>query len=153
MQPLEPSRHAIHLGAAWEAPGPHADGGTVWRRRFGRPTGLEPADRLLLVVVDGGVDARIVVNGVWLPPLPAGAGRWEEDVTPLLRDRNELELVLAAPSPAGSLAGPHRWHLPAQVGRLTLEIVVASVSAGREAAHPGTDAARASDAARRGRNA
>lgn len=131
MQPVEPSRHAIHLGAAWEAPGPYAVGGTIWRRRFGRPTGVEPADRLLLVVADRGVESRIRLNGVWLPPLPAGAGRWEEDVTPLLRDRNELELVMAAPSPAGSTAGPHRWQLPAEVGRLTLEIM--SARCGRNA--------------------
>ena len=66
-----------------------------------------------------------MLNGVWLPPLPAGASRWEEDVTHLLRDRNELDLVVDAPPPAGSPAGPHRWHLPAEVGRLTLEIMAA----------------------------
>lgn len=123
MPSVDPSPHAIHLGTAWEAPAPHSDGGTVWRRRFGRPAGLTPSDRVLLVVADRGMQAGVAVNGVWLPPLQPGTGRWEQDVTSLLRDRNELQIVVAARPSDGLQAGPHRWLLPAEVGRLTLEIV------------------------------
>ena len=82
--------HEIHLGPAWEPPVPSAGGRAHWIRRFGRPAGLEAGDRVLLVVTQSAVVAELVLNAVPLPPLPAGSARWTYDVTPLLRDRNEL---------------------------------------------------------------
>ncbi|MFM8703095.1 MAG: hypothetical protein ACKOHG_04380, partial [Planctomycetia bacterium] len=56
--------HSIHLGAAWEPPMPSAGGGTEWKRRFGRPAGLEPGDRVLLVVAQAEVAVGVTMNAV-----------------------------------------------------------------------------------------
>ncbi len=139
--------HEIHLGAAWEPPAPAAaDGRRVWTRRFGRPAGLEPGDRVLFVVTGPAVAAEIAVNAVRLPPLLAGTHRWAEDITPLLRDRNELAVdltaavdVTAAVAVTAAIAvtaastiehvparGPHgRGPLPSAIGIVALEIVAA----------------------------
>ncbi len=127
--------HEIHLGAAWEPPAPAAaDGRRVWTRRFGRPAGLEPGDRVLLVVTGPAVAAEIAVNAVRLPPLLAGTHRWAEDITPLLRDRNELsfDVTAAVDVTAASTIehvparSPHgRGPLPSAIGIVALEIVAA----------------------------
>ena len=137
--------HSIHLGTAWEPPAPAAaDGRGVWMRRFGRPGGLEPGDRVLLVFTQPAVVAEVVVNAVALPPLSVNAGRWSEDITPLLRDRNEL-LVTAAASlengvvdggmgDSGTAPGSRtRGLLPSVFGRVTLEIVSANHATGGSA--------------------
>ena len=132
--------HSIHLGAAWEPPAPAAaDGRVVWMRRFGRPGGLEPGDRVLLVFTQPAVVAEVVVNAVALPPLSVNAGRWSEDITPLLRDRNEL-LVTAAASvdsgmgDSGTAPGSRtRGLLPSVFGRVALEIVSANHATGGSA--------------------
>ena len=137
--------HSIHLGTAWEPPAPAAaDGRVVWMRRFGRPGGLEPGDRVLLVFMQPAVAAEVVVNAVSLPPLPVNAGRWAQDITPLLRDRNELLVTAAASiSMDGSMDGvadvgtaygqQTRGLLPSVFGRVALEIVSANHATGGSA--------------------
>jgi hypothetical protein len=121
--------HAIQLGAAWEPPSPAAaDGRVVWTRRFGRPAGLGPGDRVLLVVSQPSIAGEMVVNAVALPRLAAGASRWAEDITPLLQDRNELRVAVAAASTIdhAPARGPHgRGPLPSVIGIVALEIVPA----------------------------
>jgi hypothetical protein len=142
--------HSIHLGTAWEPPAPAAaDGRVLWSRRFGRPGGLEPGDRVLLVFMQPAVAAEVVVNAVSLLPLPVNAGRWAQDITPLLRDRNEL-LVTAAASISmdgsmddgmadgmadGGMAHGQRTRglLPSVFGRVALEIVSANHATGGSA--------------------
>ena len=132
--------HSIHLGAAWEPPAPAAaDGCVLLTRRFGRPGGLEPGDRVLLVFTQPAAAAEVVFNAVGLPPLSVNAGRWSEDITPLLRDRNEL-LVTAAASvdsgmgDSGTAAGQQtRGLLPSVFGRVALEIVSANHAMGGSA--------------------
>ena len=80
-------RHVINLATAWEPP---ADGSRAWVRRFGQPSGLEPGDRVWLVV-DGGLPATLVLNGVCLSAECA-----RHDVADLLEPRNELLLVPSA---------------------------------------------------------
>lgn len=119
--------HSIHLGAAWEPPAPvEADGRVVWTRRFGRPGGLGAGDRVLLVVVQPAVAAEVSVNAASLPPLLANAGRWAQDITPLLRDRNELFITVAASARDAAAHDPQgRGPLPSVIGRVALEIVAA----------------------------
>lgn len=123
--------HSIHLGTAWEPPAAvQADGRVLWTRRFGRPGGIGPADRVLLVVVQPAVAAEVVVNTVRLPPLSAHLGRWTQDITPLLRDRNELLVTVASSAAHGTAHEPQgRGPLPSVIGRVTLEIVAASHAA------------------------
>jgi len=117
-------RHAIHLGAAWEPPVPGPDGCVRWMRRFGRPAGLGPGDVVRLVVDRPGVAASIAVNGVPLPPVVRGVERWEAEITPLLRDRNDIELLAALPSSAAgrSPMAAGRGPLPPAVGAVGIEI-------------------------------
>lgn len=122
--------HSIHLGAAWEPPAPSVGGATEWTRRFGSPAGLGPGDRVLLVVVRAEVPCELVLNGVALPPLPAGAPRWTCDITSLLRARNELVVAVTVtgagrPSPEAAGAPQLRGPLPAACGRVGIEIVPA----------------------------
>lgn len=124
--------HAIQLGAAWEPPAPAAaDDRVVWTRRFGRPAGLGPGDRVLLVVSQPSVAGEVSVNAVPLPPLVAGASRWAEDITPLLQDRNELRVAVASTIDHASARGPHgRGPLPSAIGMVALEIVPADDGTG-----------------------
>ena len=125
--------HSIHLGAAWEPPAPaEADGHLLWTRRFGRPGGLQADDQVLLVVLQPTVAADVVLNGVRLPPLSAGAGHWSQDVTPLLRERNELLLTVAASANDGVTHGQRgRGLLPSVIGTVALEIMTSDVAADR----------------------
>lgn len=114
--------HSIHLGNAWEFEPGDAGHASAWVRRFGRPTGLGPADAVWLVI-DAPADAAVTLNGAALPATAAGAA-YRVNVTPLLRERNLLVLVprlsveTAAPRPA-------RGPLPDALGRVRLEIVPA----------------------------
>ncbi len=126
-------RHAIHLGGAWQPPvassaGERQLGDECWRRSFGRPSGVGPADRVLLVLDrpgEAGGTIRLTLNALPLPPVEPGPSRWEHDVTAMLVDRNELLLdpSSAAPSDPGTVDRHGRATLPPMVGRLTIEIV------------------------------
>ena len=101
-------------------------GRVAYRRRFGRPTGLGPADRVELVI--GRVDAlgSVRLNGEPLGEIPAGGQPWRCDVTAALRRRNELivEVELPhAPDHARPVSRPGREGLPGGlVGEVRLEI-------------------------------
>jgi acrylyl-CoA reductase (NADPH) len=108
-------RHTINLAAAWECDG------AVWRRAFGRPTGVAPGDSIRLVFTPPGA-ATVALNGTPLPVLCGDMPRWSHDVTALLRDRNEL--ALSADVPPGADSGAvGRVALPEQLGHPALEIV------------------------------
>ena len=140
-------KHSIHLGTAWEPPagaGPPApaDGAAdgagngaadgVWIRRFGRPAGLEPVDRVLLVCEQpaaGAFRAELTLNGMPLPALGPAMPRWQHDITPLLRDHNELFLVplgAAAMRLSAGSENQRRTALPSAWCRVSVEIVSAS---------------------------
>jgi hypothetical protein len=94
---------------------------------------------VLLVFTQPAAAADVVVNAVGLPPLSVNAGRWSEDITPLLRDRNEL-LVTAAASVDGGMADrgtaagqQTRGLFPSVFGRVALEIVSANHTVGGSA--------------------
>lgn len=120
------SHHAIHLGNAW---GPPANPAGAWERKFGRPSGVEPGDRVLLVCERSDAAAaqrpllRLTLNSIPLPPIGDAAARWEHDITPLLHERNELVVrpEWADTSPAVDRHG--RASLPETWGRLCVVIV------------------------------
>ena len=123
--------HSICLGTAWEPPAvAEADGRMLWTRRFGCPGGLESGDVVLLVVTEPAVAAEMVLNAVCLPPLSAGVVRWERDITPLLRGRNELLVRVAASADGDTMLGQRgRGQLPSVIGAVALEIMAAGTVA------------------------
>ena len=101
----------------------------AWERRFGRPSGVEPGDRVLLVCTRSDEPAAArprllpALNGSPLPPIDPAAARWEHEITPLLRDRNEL-VVQPEPAVASPAVDRHgRAALPEAWGRLSVVIV------------------------------
>jgi hypothetical protein len=82
---------------------------------------------VLLVFTHAGIPAELTLNAVGLPPLSAAADRWEEDITPLLRDRNELVVAVDVALPLDAGCDAHgRSPLPSACGRVALEIVSAA---------------------------
>ena len=119
--------HSIHLGSAWEPPQTEPAGdpalGRIWLRRFGRPSGIGAGDTVWLVL-ENPASASVRLNGATLPPPRAGQVRWSHEITPLLRDRNELEIVADAAMIAPGTTDAHgRQPLPESFGRISLEIV------------------------------
>jgi hypothetical protein len=117
-----PAPHQIRLQSVWDPP---RFGGDAWRRQFGRPAGIEPGIRVILVVEEPAV-ALLTLNGVQLPIPARSASRWSQDVTDILVDRNELVLVPAATTAPAIREPPNahgRLSLPATVGRVFLEIL------------------------------
>lgn len=118
-------RHAIHLGVAWEPPPAAA---TPWTRRFGRPTGVGPTDRIVLVCAGVAEGAAPVWRTATLNDRPlawrdAGPGDLECDVTAVLTDRNLLAVMAAMPEPVSGRAVGARAPLPSAFGRLSLVVV------------------------------
>lgn len=116
-------RHAIHLGTAWEPPTAEAP---VWVRRFGRPAGVEPGDRLVLVcerVTVPAVWSTATINGRSLAWHAADAATLECEVTAVIADRNALTVPVASGDPAVAGDATPRSTLPPTWGRLSLVIV------------------------------
>lgn len=111
--------HAIRLQAAWEPPA----GTAAWIRRFGRPAGVAADQRVWLVVANARTAAAVSLNGVVLPGIAAHEPRWACDVTPLLQDRNVLEIVTDPPlEPDAVAGGGARRPAPVAFGAVGLEI-------------------------------
>lgn len=68
-------------------------------RRFGKPTGLSPQDRLHLVIECTSADFQLELNGQELSNLVSSVGSFSWEVTPLVNPRNELVILLPIPSP------------------------------------------------------
>lgn len=119
--------HAIHLGTAWEPP---TAAMRAWVRRFGRPSGVEKADRLVLVCAAAespSVWQGATLNDQSLTWRDSGPGTMECDVTGMIADRNLLVVAEVAPEVArGAASGPTsetRMPLPPAWGRLSLVVV------------------------------
>ena len=92
LQIVSDSPHRIRLRRPWQSEG---RGDRIrWTRRFGRPTGLAPGQRVWLVLEDVPAASAVSLNGHVLP-----VGERAFDVTALLRARNELVLETQAAGP------------------------------------------------------
>lgn len=114
--------HEIRLLAAWEPPS-SARGG--WLRRFGRPAGIGPEVRVILVVEQRAV-AFVTLNGETLSPPASESSRWTWDVTGLLEGRNVLRIepMPTSPEAIAITLDPHgRAALPRAIGCVRLEIL------------------------------
>ena len=72
-------------------------------RRFGLPTGIEPTDRLHLVIESASVACQVELNGQPLGSITPEQHSNSFDVTALLCPRNELLILLQIP-PGDSMA-------------------------------------------------
>ncbi len=81
----------VELPGGWSAAFPHgAPPGLVLNRRFGRPTGISPGDRVELVVEAVGTLAEILLNGE--PQWDGATPATRIDVSGRLGSRNELQI-------------------------------------------------------------
>lgn len=99
-------------------------GRVAYTRRFQRPTGLSPGQRVELVL--DGVDAfgSASLNGSRLLEIPPGGKPARVDIAPLLADRNALVVEVELP-PAGEepMRPPDREQSPGGLyGEVRLEI-------------------------------
>jgi hypothetical protein len=117
----------IDMPADWAATlGADFRGRVRFRRSFGRPTGLEPSDRVWLVLER--IDARGVVslNGSPLGETSIDSGPTRFDVTALLAVRNELVIEVELPDwPADEdlrRRGDRAGQVGGVIGEVRLEI-------------------------------
>jgi hypothetical protein len=107
--------HRIKLRKPWE--NQVTEHGALWRRRFGRPTGLQSRDTVWLVIEGLPATASVRLNGEPLGSLVGQPMACRFDLTGRLRQRNELALLVQA---ADRPARPATSDQPADV---SLEIV------------------------------
>lgn len=123
-----PAPGRIQLPADWGATlGSDFRGRVAYLRRFGRPTGLDAAGRVELVITRVDAMGSVRLNGQGLGDIPAGGAVWRCDVTARLRPRNELVVEVELPrltDRSPPLARPGREGLPGGlIGRVRLEII------------------------------
>ena len=121
--------HTINLTAAWDQID-LPDGGIVWSRQFGRPTGIEPPLQVWLVAEPALLD-RMWLNGGRLDAT-ANQGR-RVLITDRLTVHNRLlvppaglsavEIAAIASDLVGGRLVSRRSALPADLGRVMLAIV------------------------------
>lgn len=117
------ARHLINLSTAWEPPDPTAVR-AAWTRRFGLPAGIEPGDRIWLVI-EAATACEATLDGAPLPSLAFGRP-WRHDVTGRLGLRNELVLIPAAAADPVRPPAHGRLPLPTAIGTVRLEIEAAA---------------------------
>jgi len=83
--------HVIRLREPWESAPSADDDAVVWRRRFGRPTGLEGGERVWLCIRCASELLAVHLNDI--EQLGESCGElWRVDVTAQLAVRNVLEV-------------------------------------------------------------
>lgn len=93
-----PPSGRLTMPADWGATlGADFCGRVAYHRRFGRPTGLGPADRVELAIDRVDALGSVRLNGESLGEIPAGGQPWRCDVTARLRRRNELIVEVELP--------------------------------------------------------
>ena len=109
------NRHRIRLREPWQCE--REPSVALWRRKFGRPTGLGPGTKVWLAVENARAPLLVHLNGDLLGQVASEGGSGRFDVTDRLLARNELATAAESPSTPGEEVQPS---LPADV---CLEIV------------------------------
>ncbi len=104
--PGGPAARRVTLPARWGDIGLGDFRGVVrLRRRFGLPRRLDDWERVWLTCAGHTGPAAWHLNGTELRMQPEPGGRVEAEITPLLRERNELVVDVEAAGPEGGLWG------------------------------------------------
>jgi beta-galactosidase/beta-glucuronidase len=99
--PAPPGR--VTLPMSWaDVPRRDGPGGACFRRHFNRPTGLEPNQRVWIVVERIGAGSTVSLNDRPLGAVGDGGTAAEFDITGLLEDSNHLALTVDFPQPGAS---------------------------------------------------
>ena len=101
----------VKMPADWESLFGRQAGRVVFRRRFHRPTNLDPNERVLLVFEGVGGIARVELNGQALGTATDRETRTAFEITELLQPGNEISVDIefdpvTSPSRRGGLWGP-----------------------------------------------
>ena len=98
-----PDVHSIRLREPWQREPLEEGAGVRFRRRFGYPTGLEPHERVFLVLEPVYRLAKLVLNGNPVAGLTDRNAALEWDVTDRLEERNEIaaDIEFGPSSPVG----------------------------------------------------
>lgn len=96
-----PAPSTVRLPATWKDLFGSFRGRIRFRRRFHRPTNLEPEDRVYLAFDGIGGAAAISTNGCLLGAVPAHGGTAQFDITDVLTNENELLVDLEFTALAG----------------------------------------------------
>jgi beta-galactosidase/beta-glucuronidase len=91
--------------------GPDFRGRVEYRRRFGCPTGITPAERVWLVCDSAEATVTFSLNGETLGSTQETDSSAEFDVSDRLRERNELLAVVESSSTPGGLTGEVRLEI------------------------------------------
>ena len=84
--------HRIRLSKPWQREATTA--GVLWRRKFGRPSGLGDQQTVWVGVEGMLPGGSVALNGEMLGRLPDLGAGGRYDVTRRLRPRNELQILL-----------------------------------------------------------
>lgn len=100
-----PPSGRVRMPCDWaESLGAGFRGRVAFRRRFGRPTGIDDGQRVWLVCEGANARATLVLNGEPLGEVSGPSAPSEFDVTARLHERNELTATVEFPHPTGGLA-------------------------------------------------
>lgn len=100
------------MPACWaNSLGPDFRGRVSYRRPFGKPTGITPAERIWLVCDGADPQASLTLNDEPLGTIDGPASPAEFDVTDRLRERNVLVAIVESADRAGGLTGEVRLEI------------------------------------------
>lgn len=112
----EQNAQRVKMPASWQSLFGERTGTAIFRRRFQRPTGLDPEERVCVTLRSVGADIRCVINQLAVDALPAPLGDascWPGDnclsfdVTEQLETSNLLQLTLETKELSSTPAGLH----------------------------------------------
>ncbi|MEX2188410.1 MAG: hypothetical protein WD875_16500 [Pirellulales bacterium] len=93
-----PPSGQLQMPADWsELLGREFRGRVEYRRRFGRPTGIDSGRRVWLVCDGADAWAALTLNGQRLGDVDGPAARAEFDITERLQERNEITATVECP--------------------------------------------------------
>lgn len=94
---LPPGGH-VEMPTDWGATlGENFRGQVMYRRHFGCPTGLEPSDRVVLVIDRVDAFGTVALNGLPIGIVPAGGEPARFDITSDLKPRNQVAILVELP--------------------------------------------------------
>ena len=120
-----PAGGRLNIPSSWEPVlGENFFGQVRFQRYFHSPTGLTEQDQVFIRIDEVDALASVYLNDQPLGDIPPGAGPTRFDVTILLQQRNQLEIVVDLPMLLSDSAPLQRAGSPEQAGGLTGEVAI-----------------------------